>query len=90
MYVIQKNSNTHIFSINLSTLTKINPAYNTNLFTSIFAGIPQIGKDCENYWLINNSLTLNNPHNAVEINLFNIFVQASRAKCNLLQIIKNQ
>lgn len=78
----------HIFSIELSKLTKIDPQINEEFIEQIFEQIPIIGKKHERYYIINNNLTLHNYENSLYIQIFNLFLQGSRNKFNLIQLLK--
>lgn len=79
-----------IFSLPLGKLTKINEALDATFLRQLIQQIPVIGKEADNYFLINNSLTLNNEYNLPHITIYNNFVQHSQLKGQLLQFIKNE
>lgn len=80
----------NILSIPVSTLTKIQNGMDSEFINKIFADIPQLGKNEEKYCIINNSLTVFNPLGNATLNYFNVFLQMSRYKYNLIQILKQQ
>ncbi len=78
-----------IYSLPLSVLAKINNKFTTQFFDGIINTHPQIGKVCDNYYLINNNLTLNSAVNEEIIVYYNVFVQMSRQKAPIIQIVKD-
>ena len=79
-----------IKQISIDKLKNICPELNEEFFENLLTEVPQFGKKCNNYYLINNSLTIQNPYNLYYIDIYNIFVQLSRTKCSLLQLTKNK
>jgi hypothetical protein len=77
-----------IYSLELQKLTDINPELNEQFFTMLINTLPQVGKETPNYYLINNSFTLQNQFNLNHINIYNNFVIQSQQKGQLLQLIK--
>lgn len=80
---------TDIHSIPLSHLTKIHPEFTAEFFDHLLKEAPAFGKAHKDYWLINNNLTLGSAVPTQFHQIFNVFLQLSRHKCNLLQITKN-
>lgn len=79
-----------IKQISIDKLKNICPELNEEFFENLLTEVPQFGKKHSNYFLINNNLTLQNPLNLHYIDIYNIFVQLSRASCGLLQLTKNK
>lgn len=78
----------NILSIEIGRLTKINENLNEKFIEELFLQIPHLGKKHDRYFIINNNLTINSHQSILHIDIFNLFLQNSRHKFNLIQIIK--
>lgn len=78
-----------IFCIPLSELTAMDADIDEYWLTQLIAQIPELGKETDRYYLINNNLTINNFNNEHRVVIFNNFVMRSQQKGQLLQLIKS-
>lgn len=78
-----------ILVVPLSKITAIDPELNETFFNTILKDIPQLGKVNNTHYILNNNLTINNPANLGFIKKFNLLLQFSKLKGQLIQITKN-
>lgn len=76
------------FSIPLSTINKITPLLDEELFNKLSKEIPNYVNSYSNYWLINTNLTVNGGTNIPKLQVLNVFLQYSNRKSKYLQITK--
>ena len=78
----------NILYLELSKLTDIYSGINEAFIEKLFEEIPHIGKKHDRYYIINNSLTIYSPVQSLDIQVFNVFLQNSTRKYNLIQLLK--
>ena len=80
----------NILCIPISVLTKVDENLNEQFLEDLLNNIPNFGKKHDNYYLVNNNLTINSSHNNRFLQLFNVFLHKSTMKYNLIQFLKNK
>lgn len=86
--VIDIPDNSVIYSLSFERFAKIHESFTPQFLNDVLASIPNFGKNTDKYWLFNNKLMLQNPHQQFHVDVFNTFLQMSQYKCNFVQILK--
>lgn len=79
---------TTILSVPLAKLTAIDAEITEAFVHNILTDIPQLGKEAERHFIVNNNLNVFNPNDLKHIHIFNMFLEVSRRKYNLIQFTK--
>lgn len=79
-----------VYQVPLGTINKIYNAFDTQYFSALIKNQPQIGKEAEQYFIINTNVLINNPYNIEHINIYNTLMQIAQHRSALLQLLKNQ
>lgn len=78
-----------IYSLPLSKLELIDKELNASFLQTVLKDIPQLGKEAAGHFLINNNIQIINQLNLKHIHTFNAFLQLSRNKGQVTQLIKD-
>lgn len=78
--ILKTQPNLVILQIPVSRLTKAHPDLDNKFFTQVLKDVPDGGKICEDHYIINTTLTLENPENLLFIQIFNVFLHQLRRR----------
>lgn len=77
-----------IFSAPIVKLAALDKELTAEFIQALLKDIPALGKENPTHFILNNNIGVFNPQNLKHVHLFNNFLQLSRQKADLLQIVK--